>query len=63
MAMVPIQLADETVLAVRPGAMSPQLIREWNLHANAHMGRSHLPLITEEQERPGGRPQHPDCHA
>lgn len=61
MAMVPIELANETVLAVRPGAMSPQLIREWNLHATAHEGRWPFPFISgEEIERPGGRPQHPD---
>ncbi|GGU12865.1 hypothetical protein GCM10010289_38110 [Streptomyces violascens] len=60
MAMIPVELADETVLAIAPGHMSPQLIREWNLHATAHAGRWPLPCITEETERPGGRPQHSD---
>jgi hypothetical protein len=60
MALVPVELAEETVLAVAPGHMSPQLIREWNLHASAHSGRGPLPFITDETERPGGRPQHPD---
>ncbi len=54
--MVEVEVDGETVICVRRGEMSDQLMREWNGHL-AHATRSGRWLRPDTSETPSGHPQ------
>ncbi|MFE7626050.1 hypothetical protein [Streptomyces sp. NPDC057509] len=54
--MVEVEVAGETVICVRPGEMSDQLVREWNQHL-AHATRSGRWIRPDTDDAPPGHPQ------
>ncbi|MGC5400166.1 hypothetical protein ACPXCP_31055 [Streptomyces sp. DT20] len=54
--MVEVEVDGETVICVRRGEMSDQLVREWNGHL-AHATRSGRWLRPDTDDKPSGHPQ------
>lgn len=54
--MVEVEIDGETVICVRRGEMSDQLMQEWNGHL-AHATRSGRWIRPDTDDKPSGHPQ------